>query len=77
LNLPAKVGVTANLSVNYRAPARADQFITIHTRLDKVSGRKVTVSGTVTSLETGDVLTEATYVAPLYFTLCCTECPHC
>ncbi|CCO29670.1 UPF0644 protein [Rhizoctonia solani AG-1 IB] len=68
LNLPAKVGVTANLSVNYRAPARADQFITIHTRLDKVSGRKVTVSGTVTSLETGEVLTEATalFVQPKY-----------
>ncbi|CAE6469436.1 unnamed protein product [Rhizoctonia solani] len=68
LNLPAKVGVTANLSVNYRAPARADQFITIHTHLDKVSGRKVTVSGTVTSLETGEILTEATalFVQPKY-----------
>ncbi|KAF8754480.1 Thioesterase superfamily [Rhizoctonia solani] len=44
LNLPAKVGVTANLSVNYRAPARADQFIVIHTHLDKVNGRKATVS---------------------------------
>ncbi|KAH7338088.1 HotDog domain-containing protein [Rhizoctonia solani] len=68
LNLPAKVGVTANLSVNYRAPARADQFITIHTRLDKASGRKVTVSGTIASLETNEVLTEATalFVQPKY-----------
>ncbi|KAJ1305361.1 hypothetical protein OPQ81_000376 [Rhizoctonia solani] len=68
LNLPAKVGVTANLSVNYRAPARADQFIAIHTRLDKVNGRKVTVSGTITSVETKEVLTEATalFVQPKY-----------
>ncbi|ELU42374.1 4HBT domain-containing protein [Rhizoctonia solani AG-1 IA] len=68
LNLPAKVGVTANLSVNYRAPARADQFIVIHTHLDKVNGRKATVSGTVTSLETKEVLTEATalFVQPKY-----------
>ncbi|KDN37607.1 hypothetical protein RSAG8_10012, partial [Rhizoctonia solani AG-8 WAC10335] len=51
LNLPAKVGLTANLSINYRAPARADQFIAIHTHLDKASGRKVTVSGTITSVE--------------------------
>jgi hypothetical protein len=25
LNLPEKIGVTANLSLNYRAPTRADQ----------------------------------------------------
>lgn len=68
LNLPAKVGVTANLSVNYRAPARADQFIAIHTRLDSVNGRKVTVSGTITSVETKEVLTEAKalFVQPKY-----------
>lgn len=68
LNLPAKVGVTANLSVNYRAPTRADQFITIHTRLDKVNGRKVTVSGTIASVEGGEVLAEATalFIQPKY-----------
>ncbi|CAE6358011.1 unnamed protein product [Rhizoctonia solani] len=68
LNLPSKVGVTANLSVNYRAPARADQFITIHTRLDKANGRKVTVSGTIASVETKEVLTEATalFIQPKY-----------
>jgi acyl-coenzyme A thioesterase PaaI-like protein len=30
-NLPKKVGVTANLSINYRAPTKADQFIVIKT----------------------------------------------
>ncbi|KAF8600067.1 Thioesterase/thiol ester dehydrase-isomerase [Ceratobasidium sp. AG-I] len=68
LNLPAKVGVTANLSVNYRAPARADQFIYIQTRLDKLEGRKATVSGTIRSLESNEVLTEANalFVQPKY-----------
>lgn len=68
LNLPAKVGVTANLSVNYRAPARADQFIYIHTRLEKLEGRKATVAGTIRSLESNEVLTEAhaLFVQPKY-----------
>ncbi|KAB5588890.1 Glycoside hydrolase family 13 protein [Ceratobasidium theobromae] len=68
LNLPARVGVTANLSINYRAPARADQFIVIHTRLDKANGRKVNVSGSISSAESKEVLTEATalFVQPKY-----------
>ncbi|QRW07291.1 thioesterase superfamily protein [Ceratobasidium sp. AG-Ba] len=62
LNLPAKVGVTANLSINYRAPTKADQFIYIHTHVDKAQGRKVTVSGEVHSVETGELLVTARYV---------------
>jgi hypothetical protein len=30
LNLPEKVGVTANLSINYRAPTRADQVASLY-----------------------------------------------
>jgi len=29
LNLPEKIGVTANLSINYRAPTRADQVASL------------------------------------------------
>ncbi|KAG8778805.1 hypothetical protein FRC12_024820 [Ceratobasidium sp. 428] len=68
LNLPAKVGVTANLSINYRAPARADQFILIHTRLGKLEGRKATVTGEVRSVESNEVLTTASalFIQPKY-----------
>ncbi|QRV78361.1 thioesterase superfamily protein [Ceratobasidium sp. AG-Ba] len=68
LNLPAKVGVTANLSINYRAPTKADQFIYIHTHVDKAQGRKVTVSGEVHSVETGELLVTASalFVQPKY-----------
>ncbi|KAG8709881.1 hypothetical protein FRC09_000419 [Ceratobasidium sp. 395] len=68
LNLPAKVGVTANLSINYRAPARADQFISIRTRLEKLEGRKATVTGEVRSVESDEVLTTANalFVQPKY-----------
>jgi hypothetical protein len=30
MNLPEKVGVTANLSINYRAPTRADQVASLY-----------------------------------------------
>ena len=33
-NLPEKIGVTANLTVNYRAPTRADQ-VTLPGRTQK------------------------------------------
>ena len=30
MNLPEKVGVTANLSINYRSPTRADQVASLY-----------------------------------------------
>jgi len=68
LNLPAKVGVTANLSINYRAPTRADQFISIHTHLGTLEGRKVTVVGEIRSVESNEVLVTANalFVQPKY-----------
>lgn len=66
-NLPDKIGVTANLSINYRAPTFADQFIIIKVRLLEKRGRKVQVSGQVEDLR-GNVLVEAngTFVQPKY-----------
>ena len=70
LNLPEKVGVTANLNINYKAPTRADQFIVIKVRLDEAQGRKSRVSGVVEDMA-GNVLVEAKCVpdcsySPLY-----------
>ncbi|KAI6044010.1 HotDog domain-containing protein [Pisolithus marmoratus] len=69
-NLPDKIGVTANLSINYRAPTFADQFIIIKVRLLEKRGRKVQVSGQVEDLK-GNVLVEAngTFVQPKYSNL--------
>ncbi|PFH45670.1 hypothetical protein AMATHDRAFT_8827 [Amanita thiersii Skay4041] len=66
-NFPDKVGVTANLSVNYRAPTRADQFLVIRTKLEDLQGRKARVSGRVEDLN-GTILVEATgtFVQPKY-----------
>ncbi|KAJ3478753.1 hypothetical protein NLI96_g9540 [Meripilus lineatus] len=67
LNLPDKIGVTANLTLNYRAPTHADQFIVIKTKLVESKGRKTKVTGTVEDLE-GNVLVEASalFVQPRY-----------
>ncbi|KAF9239848.1 HotDog domain-containing protein [Melanogaster broomeanus] len=66
-NLPDKIGVTANLLINYRAPTFADQFIVIKIRLNEKNGRKAKVSGRVEDLK-GNVLVEAsaTFVQPKY-----------
>ncbi|KZT51539.1 hypothetical protein CALCODRAFT_442901, partial [Calocera cornea HHB12733] len=78
LNLPSHLGVTATLTVNYRAPLIIvlcnaidtdvfDQFIVIETKLDSVQGRKANVSGRIYDLE-GKLLVEssALYVEPKY-----------
>ncbi|KAF8148628.1 HotDog domain-containing protein [Crassisporium funariophilum] len=66
-NLPEKVGVTARLALNYRAPTMADQFVVIKTHIQEVKGRKATVSGSVEDLN-GTILVEATatFVQPRY-----------
>ncbi|KAF8551307.1 Thioesterase/thiol ester dehydrase-isomerase [Imleria badia] len=66
-NLPDKIGVTAKLSITYRAPTFADQFIVIKVRLDEKNGRKATVSGRVEDLK-GNLLVEANalFVQPKY-----------
>ncbi|KIJ61873.1 hypothetical protein HYDPIDRAFT_176841 [Hydnomerulius pinastri MD-312] len=66
-NLPDKIGVTANLAINYRAPTFADQFIVMKIRLGEKNGRKVKVTGRVEDLK-GNLLVEAsaTFVQPKY-----------
>jgi len=67
LNLPEKVGVTANLNINYCAPTRADQFIVIRIHLLEARGRKARVSATMEDTD-GNVLIEASglFVQPKY-----------
>ncbi|KAI0915087.1 Adenylylsulfate kinase-domain-containing protein [Ustulina deusta] len=62
--LPHKMGVTANLNINYRAPAQADSYVVLRATTTKVQGRKAWVEGRIETLvgegETPVVLAEAT-----------------
>ncbi|KAI1403006.1 HotDog domain-containing protein [Hypoxylon fuscum] len=68
--LPHKVGMTANLNINYRAPAPADSYVVLKATTTKVEGRKAWVEGRIETLvgegETPLVLAEATalFVSP-------------
>ncbi|GAP82537.2 putative thioesterase family protein [Rosellinia necatrix] len=68
--LPYKVGMTANLNINYRSPARADSYVVLRATTTKVEGRKAWVEGRIETLvgpgETPVVLAEATalFVSP-------------
>lgn len=50
--LPNKVGVTANLNVDYRAPAMADSYVVLRAETTKVDGRKAWVEGRIETLPT-------------------------
>ena len=52
--LPNKVGMTANLTLNYRAPLPADSFVVLRANTTKVEGRKAWVEGRIESLVEGD-----------------------
>ncbi|KAI4520676.1 Thioesterase/thiol ester dehydrase-isomerase [Schizophyllum commune Loenen D] len=66
-NLPERVGVTATLTINYKAPVRADQFIVIKTQVGDVNGRKALVSGIVQDLEGKELANaSALFVQPRY-----------
>ncbi|KAI0525785.1 Thioesterase/thiol ester dehydrase-isomerase [Xylaria bambusicola] len=68
--LPHKIGVTANLNINYRAPAQADSYVVLRATTTKVEGRKAWVEGRIETLvgegETPVVLAEATalFISP-------------
>jgi len=70
--LPNKIGVTAQLTVNYRKPAPAGRFMVLRAELVKVEGRKAWVKGNISLLgegtEMGEVLVEAEglFVEPKY-----------
>lgn len=52
--LPNKVGVTANLQINYRKPTMAGQFLVLRARTTKQEGRKAWVEGWIEPLEQGE-----------------------
>ncbi|OTB03042.1 hypothetical protein M426DRAFT_60987, partial [Hypoxylon sp. CI-4A] len=62
--LPQKIGLTANLNVNYRAPAPAGSYVVLKAATTRVEGRKAWVEGRLETLvaegETPTVLAEAT-----------------
>ncbi|KAJ4424774.1 hypothetical protein N0V82_000493 [Gnomoniopsis sp. IMI 355080] len=68
--LPRKVGMTANLNINYKAPCMAGQYIVLKSELTKSEGRKAWVEGRIETLpkdgEEPVVLAEATalYIEP-------------
>lgn len=68
LSLPSKIGVTANLKVNYRAPLPADQFIMIKSTLNSLNGRKAFVNASLTSLDSKTLFADAQslFIEPKY-----------
>lgn len=70
--LPNGIGVTANLSINYRKPVLADKYVVLRAETVKHEGRKAWVEGRLETLPEGDeepvVLAEAKglFVEPKY-----------
>ncbi|KAF8435269.1 HotDog domain-containing protein [Terfezia claveryi] len=48
--LPNKVGMTANLNINYRAPTKAGQYIVMKAQVTKAEGRKAWADGRLETL---------------------------
>ncbi|KAH8111402.1 Thioesterase/thiol ester dehydrase-isomerase [Phellopilus nigrolimitatus] len=67
MNFPEKVAVTATLTVDYKAPTRADQFVVVRARLVELKGRKAYVEGSVEDVH-GTVLAtaKALFIQPKY-----------
>lgn len=51
--LPHKIGVTANLNINYRSPAPAGRCYVLRATTTRVEGRKAWVEGRLETLEDG------------------------
>lgn len=70
--LPHKIGVTANLNINYRKPTPANSFLVLRAETTKTEGRKAWVKGHIELLskpgEKPTILAEATglFVSPKY-----------
>lgn len=70
--LPNKIGVTASLNINYRAPVKAGSYVVLKAKTVKVEGRKAWVEGRIEMLgegeEPGKLLVEATglFIEPKY-----------
>ncbi|ORX92776.1 Thioesterase/thiol ester dehydrase-isomerase, partial [Basidiobolus meristosporus CBS 931.73] len=64
-NLPGSVGFTANLSINYRRPTFADDFVVIKTEVEKVEGRKGFVKGHVEDTKDNVLVdSQALFISP-------------
>ncbi|SCV69471.1 BQ2448_2491 [Microbotryum intermedium] len=57
-SLPSNIGVTATLSLSYKKPTFADQFVVVRTEWVRQEGRKVWVQGQIEDLD-GQVLVQA------------------
>lgn len=70
--LPHKIGVTANLNINYKSPTKAGSYVVLKAKTQKIEGRKAWVEGRIETLgedeQPGTVLVEATalYIEPKY-----------
>ncbi|KAK5120588.1 hypothetical protein LTR85_006244 [Meristemomyces frigidus] len=68
--LPNKVGVTANLKIDYRVPCPADSYVVLKAQTTKVEGRKAWVKGWIELLGDSDaegvklVEAEALFIEP-------------
>lgn len=78
--LPNKIGMTANLNINYKAPMPVDSFVCLRGKTGKVEGRKAWVEGRMESLVApGDSPTvyctaEALFVEPRQAAVCELQC---
>lgn len=52
--MPNKVGVTANLQINYLKPTMAGQYLVLRAKTTKVEGRKAWAEGWIESLEVAE-----------------------
>ncbi|KAF8474678.1 thioesterase family protein [Kalaharituber pfeilii] len=50
LALPNKIGMTASLTVNYRKPTQAGQYVVLKAKMVKAEGRKAWVEGHIETL---------------------------
>lgn len=48
--LPNKIGMTANLNINYKSPAPAGVYVVLRAKTTKVEGRKAWVEGHIETL---------------------------
>ncbi|KAI7884286.1 Thioesterase/thiol ester dehydrase-isomerase [Lichtheimia hyalospora FSU 10163] len=65
-SLPNYTGFTANLTVDYRKPVKADQWIAVRGKFDRVEGRKAYANAWIETADNATLLTEARalYVSP-------------
>ncbi|VVT45971.1 uncharacterized protein SAPINGB_P000982 [Magnusiomyces paraingens] len=61
--LPNGLGVTGSLNIKYLAPTPSNSIVALHARCIKVDGRKATIKGTISVVQSGDESSETPYTA--------------